>query len=137
MEPSPELREIIVGWFEAAAIGDVSWRDRHVSRQAGMRIVGTDPKEWLHGEQAYAFLKEEAERVGGKIKVIVPDAEAFTEGDVGWGVARPVITLPDGAQVSPRWSAVFHREEGQWKLVQLHASIGVSNEEAFGDVFPS
>lgn len=137
MEPSPELREIIVGWFEAAANGDVSVTPGHVSRQTGMRIVGTDPKEWLDGEQAYAFLKEEAEGVGGKIKVVISDAEAFTEGDVGWGVARPIITLLDGAQVSPRWSAVFHREEGQWKLVQLHASIGVSNEEAFGDVLPS
>ena len=48
------------------------------------------------------------------------------------GVTRPTITLPDGRPASPRWSAVFHREDGEWRLVQLHASIGVPNEEVFG-----
>lgn len=135
MEASAELREIIAGWFAAAVRGDASWRDRHVSRNANLRIVGTDPSEWLLGEPAYRFLKEEAETVGGKFEVSVSEVEAFSEGSVGWGVALPRIRLPDGRQASPRWSAVFHREADGWKLVQLHASIGVSNEEAFGSLF--
>ena len=133
MEPSPEIRDIILGWFEAAQRGDAAWRDRHVSRRA--RIVGTDPNEWLEGDEAYEFLKNEAEGIGGKISVTVPEAEGFREGSVGWGLARPIISLPDGNQVSPRWSAVFHQEDGQWRLVQLHASIAISNEESFGEVF--
>ena len=136
MERSSELAEIITGWFHAAETGDVSWRDRHVSRQAGIRIVGTDPDEFLEGESAYEFLKNEAEAIGGKVSVSIDHVEAFTEGSVGWGVAVPVISLPGGATVSPRWSAVFHQEDGGWKLVQLHASIAEANEESFGDVFP-
>ena len=135
MELSPELQEVIVDWFKAAAAGDASWRDRHVSRHPNLRIVGTDPEEWLEGERAYRFLKDEAESIGGKVQVQVPEVEAFSEGSVGWGVARPIITLGDGRQVSPRWSAVFRREDGGWKLVQLHASIAMINEEAFGDTF--
>lgn len=135
MEPSSELRDIIVNWFKAAAAGDASWRDRHVSRHPNLRIVGTDPDEWLDGEHAYSFLKDEAENIGGKVQVEVPEAEAFVEGSVGWGVARPVITLGDGRKVSPRWSAVFRREEDGWKMVQLHASVAIGNEQAFGDTF--
>ncbi len=135
MEPSQELRDIILSWFRSAAAGDAAWRDRHVSRHPSLRIVGTDPDEWLDGDAAYQFLKNEAENVGGKVTVEVPEAEAFIEGEVGWGVARPVITLGDGSTVSPRWSAVFHREDGGWKMVQLHASIAVGNVEAFGDTF--
>ncbi len=135
MEASAELREIIAGWFAAAVRGDAGWRDRHVSRNPYLRIVGTDPEEWLQGEPAYRFLKNEAETVGGKFAIRVGDVEAFSEGSVGWGVAHPVITLPDGRKASPRWSAVFHQETDGWKLVQLHASIGVPNAEAFGELF--
>jgi ketosteroid isomerase-like protein len=135
MERCQELEEIIRNWFAAAAAGDASWRDRHVSKHADLRIVGTDPEEFLDGDAAYQFLKNEAENVGGKVQVRVAEAEAFSEGSVGWGVALPVITLGDGATVSPRWSAVFHREDGGWKMVQLHASIAMGNREAFGDTF--
>jgi hypothetical protein len=43
-----------------------------------------------------------------------------------------MLTLPNDKQISPRWSAVFHREDEVWKLVQLHASVGISNEQLLG-----
>jgi ketosteroid isomerase-like protein len=135
MEPAPDLRQVISEWFEAAAKGDTSWRDRHVSRQAALRIVGTDPDEWLQGEPAYQFLKNEAETVGGRATVKVLEVEAYRQGDIGWGLALPEITLGSGQQVKPRWSAVFIRENDEWKVIQLHASVGIGNVEAFGDTF--
>jgi hypothetical protein len=47
-----------------------------------------------------------------------------------------MITLPDGRCVSPRWSAVFQRQDDVWKFVQTHASIGVPNAE-IGWVYPT
>jgi hypothetical protein len=38
-EPAPDLAEVIAGWFKAAAAGDAAWRDRHVSREPGLRIT--------------------------------------------------------------------------------------------------
>ena len=135
MQPSSELCTIIAGWFAAAASGDVTWRDRHVSANPALRIVGTDPEEWLQGEAAYAFLRNEAATIGGRITVKVLEVEAFAEGNVGWGLALPEITIQDGRKVTPRWSAVFHREDGDWRMVQLHASIAIGNAAAFGDTF--
>lgn len=133
MQQDIALRSVISGWFESLVNADNTWRDRHVSHDPDLRIVGTDPAEWLKGEPAYAFLKGEAESVGGHVKIDARDVEAFSQGDVGWGVARPVIELPDGNKVTPRWSAVFRKEDGAWMLVQLHASIAIGNDEAFGD----
>jgi ketosteroid isomerase-like protein len=130
MQTSNELREIINNWFESVASGDLSWTDRHISKTA--RLVGTDPNEWFEGEQAAEFLKEEVKAMGSVIKVELGETEAYEEGSVGWGLARPTLIMPDGKQIFPRWSAVFHEEDGEWKLVQLHASVGVSNEELFG-----
>jgi ketosteroid isomerase-like protein len=135
MESSAEIRNVIAGWFEAAVRGDAGWRDRHVSTDPDLRIIGTDPDEWLSGPEAYGFLKHEAETVGGKISVSLRSLEGFAEGSVGWGTALPEILLKDGRKVTPRWSAVFHREDGEWKMIHLHASVPISNEAAFGDTF--
>ena len=48
---------------------------------------------------------------------------------MGWATAIVTITLPDGKHVSPRWSSVFHEEDGVWKFVQTHASIGIANAD--------
>jgi hypothetical protein len=45
--------------------------------------------------------------------------------------------LADGTQIPFRSTLVFRREEGEWKLVHLHSSLGVRNEEMFGEDVPS
>jgi hypothetical protein len=132
MERAPELEEIIAGWFKAVARGDESWVDRHVSRDPDALLVGTDPNEWLEGARAGEFLKNEALAVAGNVDVSPGEPVAYREGDVGWGITRPTLTLPDGKSVNPRWSAVFRREDGEWKAVQIHASVGIPNEELLG-----
>jgi hypothetical protein len=129
MDRSPELEKFIAAWFDAATRGDPSLVDRHISRQKGTRLVGSDPDEWFEGAAAAEFLKKELQGSGGSVRSL-SDLEAFSEGTVGWGTTRFTLTFPDGRSVSPRWSAVFHREDGEWKFVQLHASMGVANEEA-------
>jgi hypothetical protein len=64
------------------------------------------------------------------------DVEGFCEGSVGWATTNLKITLPDGKHVSPRWSAVFHREDGTWRFVQTHASLGIDNDKV-GWVYPN
>ena len=130
MERSPELQDLVVAWCEAVSKGDISVVDKHVSREAGSRLIGSDPNEWLAGKQVVDFLRGEVERYGGNVTSSPSETEAFSEGTVGWAATRLTITLPDGTTVSPRWSAVFHREDDEWKFVQAHASIPVSNEEA-------
>jgi len=136
VEPSEEVVTVIRDWFGSIVRAENSWRDRHVSQHQDLRIIGTDPGEWLNGDPAFAFLRTEADAAGGKVQIEVNDLEGFREGSVGWGCARPTITLPDGSKVTPRWSAVFHQEDGGWKVVQLHASVGAGNRETFGDVLP-
>ena len=41
--------------------------------------------------------------------------------------------LADSTQIPFRNSGVFLREDGEWKLVHGHTSIGVRSEELFGE----
>jgi hypothetical protein len=48
--------------------------------------------------------------VGRQRPVLSINTEAFQGGDGRWAVTRQTIILPDGRQVSPRWTAVFHED---------------------------
>jgi hypothetical protein len=136
MEHSDELRDLTLRIYEATSTGDLPFVERHVSRQEGTVFVGTDPNEWWEGFEAFMeAMRAQAEAMGSEGLRIVPgQVQAYREGNVGWAVDRdPSFGLPDGTQVPFRSTAVFLQEDGEWKAVHLHASIGVSNEEVFGE----
>jgi ketosteroid isomerase-like protein len=136
MDRSRELEDLVRTWFGAATRGDASLVDALVSPGDGTRLIGSDPGERLIGGAAVAkFLRGEIEGAGGQANFAPTEVEAFSEGTVGWATTSLTITMPDGRHVSPRWSAVFHRENGDWRFVQTHASIGIPNEE-IGWVYP-
>ena len=128
MNNSPELVAVIRGWFESVIAGDPSWADEHGSTEAGARLIGTDPGEVLAGQAVATFLRNEAVALAGRAELAIGEIEAFVHGDVGWGFARPAVTFPGGASLAPRWTAVFVRAGGDWRVVQIHASIAVGNE---------
>ena len=131
MQASPELGTIIEAWFASwgqVSNGDSSWADRYLSRTAELHTVGSDPNEVLEGEEAFEHMKQEMKAMGD-LQFSPGEIKAYEEGSVGWGIARPTFILPNGKQIPFRWSAVFHQEHGEWKMVQFHASVGVPNEQ--------
>jgi ketosteroid isomerase-like protein len=129
MQRSPEIEELVAQWFDAATRGDASLVDALVSSDPGTCLIGSDPDEWLRGSEVADFLRGEVTGAGGEVQFSPAGTEAYQEGTVAWATTRLTITLPDGGHVSPRWSAVFHREGEAWRFVQTHASIGVANED--------
>jgi adenylate cyclase len=49
---------------------------------------------------------------------------AFECGEVGWTVDRPTIELATGERFETRLTFVFHREDGAWRIVHAHTSVG-------------
>jgi ketosteroid isomerase-like protein len=133
MKRSPELEAMLRRFYTAMAAGDAASIRRMTSREPGVLAIGTDPGEWWSGFDAIvqAFEAQMADWEGG-IPIRGGDIEAYSEGTVGWVADRPVLHLPDGTDVTLRLTAVLHIEDGEWKFVQSHASIGVPNEEAVG-----
>ena len=117
--------------------GDVNAVIKLYSRQSGVLSIGTDLDEWWDGynpiEQAVRAQLQEI----GKKKMNAGSLKAFVEGDVGWVADRPKTHLPDGEEITLRWTNLFRREGGEWKTVQRHVSIGVSNEETTGKELPA
>ena len=133
MEQSGELRDLMLRFYEAVNAGDLSFVERHVSRDNGAVFVGTDPNEWWEGYEAFveAMRAQEAAMGSDRPRIVPDQIQAYREGRVGWVIDRDTFQLPDGTEVNFRNSAVFLREDGGWKLVHAHSSIGVRNEEMF------
>mgnify|MGYP003287035570 CR=1 FL=1 len=62
MEHSDELRDLTLRLYEAEATGDVSFIERHLSRQEGAVYIGSDPNEWWEGFEAFVEVTAAAEK---------------------------------------------------------------------------
>src|SRR5215208_2847532 len=79
-----------------------------------------------------ARTQEEAIGDGG-LQIVPSQLQAYREGSVGWVIDSESFRLPDGTEIPFRNTAIFHQEDGEWKLVHAHASIGARNEDVFGE----
>ena len=96
----------------------------------GVSVIGTAPGEG-HGDreswiEAYTeFIPQVGLRlVGG------PDPLGYADGGVGFAIDQPRFVLPGGGFIPTRLTAVLRQESEQWKVVHLHFSIGVPDEDA-------
>lgn len=133
MEQSPELRDLIAGYFRSFTAGDAEWVERHVANGDELRLIGTNPDEWLGGVDAFVLFRQEAASATGELSAQVSDIEAYASGGVGWGAAQVRFAIPSGLVARGRFSGVFILVDGTWKVVSSHTSIPVADEEAFSE----
>jgi ketosteroid isomerase-like protein len=126
MKRSPDIERLIRETTEAALGGDTAALLEATSREDGVVMIGSDPDEWWHGHDAIvgAMRSEIESGSAGEVGEVI----AHEEGDIGWATMRG--TFADGdTRVPFRGTAVLRREDGQWRVVQSHASIGVPNDQ--------
>ena len=135
MHPSTELRDLTLQIAQAISDGDVAVLARHTSHHPGTAFLGTDPDEWwtdLAGLRQALVGQREA-----GVEIIPGDPVDYQEGEVGWAIDHR-MRFRLGAQERPfRMTVVYRREDGLWKMVHVHSSLGVPNEDAIGVVLPT
>ena len=128
-ERSPEIEQVLRDMLDAMVRADLDEIGRRTSRDACVVSIGSDAKEWAEGYDEIMRLFGESTPEGELgVRVGLNDVKAFREGSVGWAAGHAYFEI--GAQRVPvRLTAVLHEEDGDWKTVQSHASIGVPNEQ--------
>lgn len=122
MQTSAELLSVAEDYFQSGPAGARAWRSRFVEPSDHLRIIGTDEHEWLAGDAAFAALADESSHLDAEVQVVLRDGEAFESGAAGWAAGRPEVTLPDGTTFTLRWTGVFEKSAGDWRLRQMHVS---------------
>jgi len=131
MEPSEEIRSIVQRFFEALRDGDEEAVSSRISRQAGFERYGSDPNEWWRdGEEAVLIFRQQMQELGGGYPFeLIEEPTGYREGGVGWGGFQAWVVPPVGGD-GALWRATFvlHLEHGDWKIVQAHSAMPVTNE---------
>jgi SnoaL-like protein len=128
-----ELKQVMLGFYRALSGGDADSLEELISPQSGVLGIGTDPDEWWQGPtKLRSIMKTQMAEMGGSITIVGSDPIAYSEGTVGWVADRPRFRLDDGTESPIRLTATFHKEQGAWKIVQFHVSVGVPNEDVVG-----
>lgn len=129
VEPSEEIRHVVIRFFEALRDGDVEAVSNRISRQPGFERFGTDAVEWWRdGDTAARVWIQVMREIDGYPWRLVGGVHAMSEGSVGWAGARAEFDAAEGP-VELRFTCVLHLEHGEWRLVQWHGSVPSSNEE--------
>jgi class 3 adenylate cyclase len=129
VEPSEEIRQVVLRVFEAIRDGDEETVGVRFSRQPGFERFGTDPDEWWQdGEDAWRVWREQIRETGGFPWRLIGDIHAMREGPVGWASAQGEFDAVEGPIIY-RFTCVLHLEHGEWKIVQWHSSVPSPNEE--------
>jgi len=124
---SEELAGIVRELYAAMGSGDPDAVEAFYSLSPHAVFLGTDRAEfWTDSNQHNLDVRPYWERAGNRV---TPGALlAFKCGEVGWTVDRPTIELATGERFETRLTFVFHREDGAWKVVHAHTSVGQRSE---------
>jgi SnoaL-like domain len=130
MERSEELRDFVLLYCQAIASGDMGFLERHMSRQDGLLVIGTDDHDlWASYATVMQGYGAQVSARGRGIPLVASDPQAYREGNVGWAADRVKIRLPDTTEIPCRLTMVWHLENGDWKIVQHHLSIDVGSDD--------
>lgn len=133
MERSPEIEERLRKFLDALTRGAVEELADFQSDHPGALSIGTAPEEWTEGFQQ-SVRKRAAETLHGSGNQMatarLEQVIAWAERGFGWAAGRLVWML--ARKVPARFSQVWRLEQGTWRIVHHHISIGAPNVEAFG-----
>lgn len=133
MEQSTELQELYLRICDALSRGDYSFFERCFSKKDGVLAIGTDPTEWWTGYATITrVFKTQLKETGG-FQILADTPQAYRVGSIGWVAGQPTLKLPDDTEMPVRLTAVLQKEQNDWKIVQWHFSIGISNEDSIGE----
>lgn len=124
MRESSAVRDAVLGFYRGVTDKQIDRFDDIVSGRPETLVIGTAPGEWVtqrprlrFGFEAEGLKLSPGERAVG-----------YEEGDLGWFVDDPAFGFPDGSVVATRLTAVVRREDGRWRVLHLHFSVGVPDE---------
>ena len=132
MKRSTELEDLTRRLYEAVSNADSAFFERYLSQSESCVVIGTAPDEWWGDyDAALEPIRTQMASAGDAVELAAGDVRAHVEGEVGWVADRPTLKLGSVAALC-RHTSVFVREEGEWRIVQHHFSIVVSNDDVFG-----
>ncbi len=130
MRRSTGVRAALLRFYEVFSAADPEKFAQVIAQEnEGVSVIGTDPGDWVEGREQWIAAFEAMMHVMEGLRLEAgEEPQGYEEGSMGWVVDRPRAVLPDGP-ISTRLTGVVRQEEGEWRFVHVHLSVGVPDEE--------
>jgi len=127
---SPEI-ESVVRRTLGAYTGDFESLRNLMSSDPSLRVLGFDRDEWWKGPAEFFGVRETQVDESPDFEYRLDEIEGFADGEFGWATIFATLATPE-ASTQLRHTAVLRVEAGVWKVIQLHNSSPVANQQVFG-----
>ena len=125
-----EVTELVAAMYGAMRRGDAALVSELLSRDVSVVIGINDAIHWEGHEEASAGF---ATRFAGGLGLDVEGSDeprVHRHGDICWFDDRPLLGAGSDAWVVGRFTGVVRLEEdGRWRVVQWHASLGTPPQD--------
>jgi ketosteroid isomerase-like protein len=130
MRRSAEVRDTLLRFYEVFSAADLEGFAQIITQEdEGVLVIGTDPGDWAEGRERWIAAREALMHTMEGLRLEAgEEPRGYEEGSMGWVADQPRAVLPDGT-ISTRLTGVVRQEEGEWRLVHIHLSVGVPDEE--------
>jgi hypothetical protein len=124
MRPSIEVRDTVLEMYRRMLAGESDAANDLISRDPALVFIGS-AGEWIDDQ---ATLRA-GTQVSGEGLQAGPNPVGYANGDVGWFADQPSWLFADGTRAEMRLSAVLQLEDPGWRIVHVHMSIAVPDNE--------
>jgi len=124
MSPSIEIRDTVLEMYRRMLAGEAEEANDLISRDPAMIFIGS-AGEWVDDQVA---LRSGTQEPGEGLEP-GPNPLGYANGDVGWFADQPSWLFADGSRAEMRLSAVLQREAPGWRIVHVHMSVAVPDNE--------
>ena len=126
---STEVSDGLLAFYDAFNTHDPREFAARLSTSEGVSVIGSAPGEG-HEDRA-AWIEAYTNGIAAGIELETSgEARGWQLGEAGFALDEPTFVLPDASRLRTRLTAVLAREDGQWRIVHLHFSVGVPDEAA-------
>lgn len=134
MERSPDVEGLVDELASAMQARDVTALERTLSKTEGSVMIGSDATEYVRDVGTMLQMMRDSVAEESGMSLSFGEVRSYAEGSVGWfdGTGN---WERDGQSVDFRLTGVAHEEDGRWRIVQGHVSIGVPNDHMFDPLF--
>jgi ketosteroid isomerase-like protein len=129
IERAPDVERLLRDVYAQFQSGDADAFLRLISSDPSTHARGSDPEERKDGPDAFAAMVREdvAGRGDAPPLASLKDVVAYREGDVAWA-SLDIDFHRERDEVPFRATAVLHREDAEWRIVQWTVALLVRNE---------
>jgi hypothetical protein len=128
VERSPDVERLAVAWLAGMKAGDAAAVAALFAEHEAVTVIGNGADQWFTGD-AYTGrrLRDSLGEQGG-IPFEPGPLTGWAAGEVGWFAGQATIVFP-ATTIPLRMTGVAVGQDGAWRLVQLHVSAAVSDED--------